>query len=94
MTTKPEDEIDVLSVDIMMDTFLYQPGSVFSLKSLGYPRRGLDKPRTAVINLINILQGGNRSCPPVSRTGKSKFILLATKKGYQKASLDKFKNIT
>ena len=97
MTTKQEDEIEcMLSVDTHDELlFFTNRGRVFKTKVWDIQEGTRQAKGQAVINLINILQGETvHTVLPVSKVSKSKFILLATKKGViKKTSLDKFKNI-
>ncbi len=97
MTTKQEDEIEcMLSVDTHDELlFFTNRGRVFKTKVWDIQEGTRQAKGQAVINLINILQGETvHTVLPVSKDSKSKFILLATKKGViKKTSLDKFKNI-
>jgi DNA gyrase subunit A len=97
MTTKQEDEVDyMLSVDTHDELlFFTNRGRVFKTKVWDIQEGTRQAKGQAIINLINILQGETvQTVLPISKDSKSKYILLATKKGViKKTSLDKFKNI-
>ncbi len=97
MTTKQEDEIEcMLSVDTHDEIlFFTNKGRVFKTKVWEIQEGNRQAKGQAVVNLINLLQGESvHTVLPVDKNNKSKYILLATKKGVvKKTSIDKFKNI-
>ncbi|MFA5749739.1 MAG: DNA gyrase subunit A [Candidatus Shapirobacteria bacterium] len=97
MATKLEDEIEcMLSVDTHDDLlFFTNRGRVFKTKVWDIQEGTRQAKGQAVINIINILQGENvHTVLAISKESKSKFILLATKKGIiKKTAIEKFKNI-
>ncbi len=97
MTTKEEDEIDIILSVNNHDTLLFftNQGRVFRSKVWEFEESSRQSKGQAVINIIDIKQGEQvQAVLSQKNNSKDKFILLATHKGVvKKTSLSKFKNI-
>ncbi len=97
MTTKEEDEIsDIQNASTHDDIFFFtDKGKVFKLKAYELPEGSRQSKGQAIINLINIEQDEKvQAVLVIKKSKKSKFLLLATKKGnVKKTDINEFANI-
>jgi len=97
MSTKEEDEIELLMSATTHDTILFftDKGRVFGTKAWEIPETTRQAKGQAIVNILNLEQGENvLSILNIQKNGQGKYLIMATKSGMvKKTKLEDFENM-